>query len=178
MKVVHLAVVTPVEQPQSDHQTMCNTVWQKTTALLLTRLGEYYSRFEPAPRAFKKKISHPFSVITGKHDPAEFLYFYNMAKTRQQDAIKHHMKGLLDGIEPMGNETVNGISVYSVEVNAHHEETGAHMLWHLAIMTGELMPDCGIYFAEELQAYADDQTDKKVLSNIANYAICIVALVV
>ena len=166
MKASHLAVVVPIDPAETNGNATRTEVWQKTAELLMTQLGKRHSRFEPAVQVWKQTVGQPFGVVMGKKDPAMFLYFYAAAKAHQEAAIRYHMAGFLDGIEPISKNEQAGVSVYAVEVKDDGKDMAPHMLWHIAMITGELLPDCGIYYLREKRAVADDEMDKQVLSHL------------
>ena len=86
------------------------------------------------------------------------------------------MTEFLDGIEPISKNEQAGVTVYSVQVKGDGENMAPHMLWHLAMIAGELMPDCGVYFPREQQAFVDDTLEKKGLNHLNRYALCMVTL--
>lgn len=177
MRVNPMAVIVPANLAADDENKLRMAVWQKVTELLLPRLGKDFSRFEPATIAWNQRLDKPFGVVLGRDDPALFLYYYNTAKSMQQHMIKRHMAAFLENIEPIAKDGKDGVAIYAVEVKGDGKELGAHLAWHLAMIAGELQPDCGLYFATEREAYANDTLEKKVLENMERYALCVVNLV-
>lgn len=177
MKVNPLAIIVPVNPSAGDSNSQLLGIWQVATELLLPKLGKDFSRFEPAAFAWKQKINKPYGVVLGRDDPALFLYCYSAAKATQQHMIKQHMRPILENLNPIIEDKKEGLSVFAVGLKDNGEEMGAHMLWHVAMIAGDIMPDCGLYFAKEKEAYANDQLEKKVLENLERYALCVVNLV-
>ncbi len=178
MRFNHLAVVVPVDTGAQNEGMLRTEVWGKVTRLLTPSLGKLYARFEPATAAWGQTLSDPYGVVLGKSEPALFLYFYEAAKTQQERAIQFHMKGFLDGLEPIAKNEDAGISVFRMEVKGDGEAMGAHMLWHMSMITGELLPDCGVYYLARKEAFAADTLNEDVLGHLPSYALCMVTLVV
>ena len=177
MKINPLAVVVPVETGASGKDKLRTGIWETVVDLLLPALGKHFNRFEPATFAWKQKLDKPFGVILGKEDPGLFLYYYAAAKAMQQHMIKRHMRPILESLNPIVKNQKEGLTVYAVELKNDGMDMGTHMLWHLAMITGEVQPDCGLYFAAEKEAYASDALEKQVLENLERYAICVVNLI-
>lgn len=177
MLVNHLAVVVPVRNRAGDDRKVRETVWQQVAGLLLTQLGKRYSRFQPAAQAWGQTVDRPFGVALGRSDPALFLYLYTQAKARQEEAIHFHMDKLLDGMDIQSESVCRNIILCTVSSKEDGDATRPHMLWHLAMMGGELLPDCGLYFMEEKKPFADNALEEKVLSRLDRYALCIVKLI-
>lgn len=177
MCVNPLVIIIPAVSLAEDQGKLRLSMWETVTQLLLPKLGKYYSRFEPAMVAWGQRLDKPFGIVFGREDPALFLYCYSTAKSMQQEMITRHMKPLVDNITPLATSAADGLSVYAMAVTGDSEEMGAHIAWHLAMMAGELQPDCGLYFAAEKEAYANDELEAKVLRHIERYALCVVNLV-
>jgi len=177
MKVNPLAVIVPVNPTTGDSNARLFEVWQIVTELLLPKLGKDFSRFEPAAFAWKQKLNKPYGVVLGCDDPALFFYCYSAAKAMQQHMIKRHMRPILENLNPIIEDKKERLSVFAVELKDNGAEMGAHMLWHVAMIAGDIQPDCGLYFAREKEAYANDELEKKVLENLERYALCVVNLV-
>jgi len=177
MRINPLAVIVPADLAGGDENRLRYTVWQTVSELLLPKLGKDFSRFEPATMAWNQRLDKPFGVVLGRSDPALFLYYYMSAKAMQQGMIKRHMAAFFKNIEPLGKSENNGVMVYAMGVKGDGSELGAQLNWHVAMLTGELQPDCGIYFTEEKEAFVNDALDKKVLDHLERYALCVVNLV-
>lgn len=177
MLVNNLAVVVPMWNLTGDDQKLRETIWRQVSGLLLTQLGKRYSRFQPAARAWGQTVDRPFGVALGRSDPALFLYLYTQAKARQEEAIHFHMEKFLDGVDIHSTSVHENIILCSVNTRDDCDATRPHMLWHLAMMGGELLPDCGLYFMEEKKPFADNALEEKVLSRLDRYALCIVKLI-
>jgi len=177
MRINPLAVIVPADLAAGDENRLRYTVWQTVSELLLPKLGKDFSRFEPATVAWNQRLDKPFGVVLGRSDPALFLYYYTTAKAMQQDMINRHMAAFMGNIEPLAKSEKGGMAIYAMEVKGDGKELGAHLAWHLGMMTGELQPDCGLYFVAEKEAYAHDALERKVLSNMERYALCMVNLV-
>ncbi|MEG2678658.1 MAG: hypothetical protein RR949_01895 [Oscillospiraceae bacterium] len=178
MKTTSMAVVVPVENPAQDDAASRTLVWSKVVELLKPGLGKLYHRFQPATAAWAQALSHPLGVVMGKTEPALFLYLYGAAKVQQGKAINFHMDSLLGELEP-GTKIQDGkITGYVVEVKGDGENLGPHLLWHMGMMTGALLPDCGVYYLAHKEAFAADALDREVLTNVPGYALCMVTLAV
>lgn len=177
MKTNPMAIIVPVDLAAGNENELRVAVWETVTELLLPKLGKYFSRFEPATFAWKQRLDQPYGIVFGKKDPGLFLYYYMSAKAMQQEMIQRHMTAFFKNIEPLGKSENNGIAVYAMGVKGDGSELGAQLSWHLSMITGELQPDCGVYFAEEKEAFVSDMLDKKVLDHLEQYALCVVNLV-
>ena len=176
MKATHMAVVVPIDRTEANANDIRTAVWQEAAKLLLPQLGKAYARFEPACSAWGRAVCQPYGVVLGKTEPELFLYLFGAARAYQQASIQFHMKEFLDGIEPISKNEQAGVTVYSVQVKGDGENMAPHMLWHLAMIAGELMPDCGVYFLREQQAFVDNTLEKTVLNHLNRYALCVVTL--
>ena len=177
MRYNNLAVVVPTQNFPGSDQTLRETVWQQVTQLLLPQLGTLYTRFQPAEQAWTQAVDRPFGVVLGRSDPALFLYFYTAAKASQEAAIHSHIEKVMDGVDIAEKHMEPGVTMYTVEVKGNNQAMEAHMQWHIAMMGGQLLPDFGIYFTAQKQAFADKALDKKVISNLGDYALCMVNLI-
>lgn len=177
MRINPMAIIVPANLADSNENELRVTVWETVTELLLPKLGKQFNRFEPATFAWKQQLNQSYGVVFGKKDPALFLYYYMAAKAMQQQMIERHMAAFMQNLEPLGKSENNGISVYAMGVKGDGAELGAHLNWHMSMITGELQPDCGLYFAAEKEAFANDELEGKVLSHIERYALCVVNLV-
>jgi hypothetical protein len=177
MKVNPMAIIVPANLAAGGENELRAAVWETVTELLLPKLGKYFSRFEPARFAWKQRLEQPYGIVFGKKDPALFLYYYMSAKALQQEMVQRHMVAFLENLEPLGKSENNGLAVYAMGVKGDGQELGAHLSWHLAMITGELQPDAGVYFAEDKESFVTDKLDKKVLDNLERYALCVVNLV-
>lgn len=177
MYASHLAIIVPVgDLTAQNENALRGAVWGRVTTFLLSRLGKGFTRFEPATGAWRQKVDRPFGVVIGKTDPALFLYLYTAAKAKQEEAIHFHMKHFLDGIEPICKTKDESMAVYTVNVTGEHDEVAHHMFWHMAMINGELQPDCGLYYLAEREAFASDALCEKVLRHVERYALCLVTL--
>lgn len=177
MYISYLAVVVPVGDLRAESElAIRSAVWSRTTALLLPQLGKWFTRFEPATGAWRKKIDRPFGIIIGKIEPALFRYFYQTAKLHQQAAISFHMDGFLNGVGDINKTKYGDMAIFTVNVNGDNEAVVHHMLWHASMLGGEVLPDGGIYYLAEKESFATNQLDQMVLSNLEGYALCIVTL--
>ncbi len=177
MKINPMAIIVPVNLVIGNENELRAAVWETVTELLLPKLGNYFNRFEPATFAWKQRLDQQYGIVFGKKDPALFLYYYMSAKAMQQEIIQRHMAAFFENIEPLGKSENNGIAVYAMGVKGDGTELGVQLNWHMAMMTGEFQPDCGVYFAEEKEAFVSDTLDKKVLDHLEDYALCVVNLV-
>lgn len=171
-----LAIVFPTEGNLSD-DALRQMLWGKAAELVKPLLGKTCVRFEPAFDAWAQKIDRPYGVILGRSDPALFLYFYATAKKKQEAAVHFHMNAFLGGMEPIEKHEDNDRIIYSVQLTGAGEEFSAHMMWHVAMMSGELVNDCGIYYAVPRQAVASNALEKEILKHSDRYALCMVTLV-
>ena len=122
-------------------------------------------------------MEQPFGVILGRSDPALFLYLYAMGKKFQDEAIQFHLDGFLKNMEVDQTLEHGRVLFCSMSVKGDGENLKPHLMWHLSMMKGELLPDCALYYLREKQAHATDDLDEKVLSHLDRYALCAVSLV-
>lgn len=176
MKSTQLALVFPLGDHHKNDNAARISVWSEAVAILQPLLGKVCSRFEPSVRAWKQDINQPFGVVLGRSEPAQFLYFYATGKHVQNEAMRFHLSGFLDQLEPVG-ENGEDSGIYAVQITpGKNDALAAHLFWHISAMAGEVLPDLGIYFVKEKQAVVSDETDKEILSHIERYAICMVTL--
>lgn len=175
MKTTALAIVHPTIGQSGDDNVLCSQLWAQTTALLQPMLGKFYGRFEPAVHAWNQSVDRPYGIIFGRTDPALFLYFYATGKAKQEQSVHYHMGGLMENFnigEKFENEKVTGL-VMSL-TPGKEKDISAHLLWHLGMMSGELLPDAGIYYAPGRQAVISEKLDEQILGDIGCYAISMV----
>lgn len=171
-----LAIVFPIAGDTESDNALRQALWIKATELLIPQLGKAYARFEPALSAWKQKIDRPYSVILGRSDPALFLYFFAAAKANQEAAIRFHMESFLGGMEPIDQREEDGAIICSVSFKGTGEDVAPHMLWHIGMISGELLNDCGIYYALQRQAVASNALEKEIVEHVSRYALCMVTL--
>lgn len=176
MKKLNLAVVCPaLGLPQNTSLTW-NTVWAQVSGLLQQGLGNLYSSFYPASRAWGRDLNTPFGVLLGRDDPVGFLYVLAAATMAQDTAINFHMKGLLPGIHPDEIRTSGDAIICPVHLNGTDKTLEAHSIWHLGMAAGVLLPDCGIYYVEQKRAIAGPELTNAISARPADYAVCVVTL--
>lgn len=170
-----VTIVVPVAD--ADDLAARQAVWQKVTELILPQMGKLCTRFEPSGGAWGQKVSSSYSVILGRCEPALFLYFYASAKHQLDMRAKAHLEGFLEHLEIGSEQTVGDTKMCTAYLKGDMSDARSHMNWHMASMFGELLPDCGIYFLREGRSYLSEEEHRKVLSNMKDYAICVVKLV-
>ncbi|MFI3293291.1 MAG: hypothetical protein SNI70_07205 [Rikenellaceae bacterium] len=176
MRATNLVIVVPTPPNETSEQRIAEIVWPQVTQLLLPKLGKYYARFEPATSAWGQHISKPFSVFAGKASPAEFLYFYTHGRVQQENAIHHHLEALGECIKPV-SKSEDEDSMMFVFSTSDAEKSQAHLNWHLAMISGSLLPDAGLYFLHKKEAIVTDEIQTHVLAHREQYALCVVTLV-
>ena len=175
MKKSDMAFVVPVKGLGENKAGLDLYVWSQVTKILEPTLGKTCGRFEPAEVAWKQSIRNPFGIVYGRSDPALFLYFYAYGKSKQEDAISHHLKGILDKCDvedKFEEDNIIGISVNPQK--GQEDEVAAHLFWHTGMMAGEIFPDAGIYYVSARQSCVSSALDEEILKNIADYAIVMV----
>ena len=176
MKTLNLAVVCPVTGlPQNTEETR-QAVWTNVTALLQPGLGTQFFSFYPASFAWGMPLNAPFGVLLGRDDPERFIQTLLTASEVQSKAIRFHVEGMLEGIDPETTCTVGDATICPVYLDGTDKALAAHSIWNLGLAAGELLPDCGVYYLEQGHAIADEKTRKAVASRLADYAVCVVTL--
>lgn len=176
MKFNYLAVIVPRKWlPQNTDQTR-KQAWAAVTQLLLPDLGKFYSRFYPASQPWGQDISAPYSVVLGWEDPVAFLNLFHQAKKKQEEAIAYHSMGMLNNINLDQTERIGKALVCHVTADGSNEALQAHSIWHLAVMEGAFLPDCGLYYLEQKRAVLSPEQEKAVSACPGDYALCAVTL--
>jgi len=175
MKFNYLAVIVPAKWlPQNTEQAR-SQVWAQVIQLMLPDLGKLYTRFYPASHPWGQDIQTPFSVVLGKEDPVRFLNVFYRAKRKQEEAVTFHSVGMLENINLEQTDRIKDTLVCYVNADSSEALT-AHTLWHMAVASGSLMPDCGIYYLEQKQAVIHPEQEKAVSGHPSDYALCAVTL--
>jgi hypothetical protein len=175
MKALELAIVFPITGMPGNDNAVRTQVWAQTSALLQPTLGRVCRRFEPAGRAWNQNVQRPFGVILGRSDPALFLYFYGMGKSRLDEAVKYHLDGALDSCDITDKqETSTTVNIVANPKPGCEKALIAHLLWHSGMMAGEIFPDAGLYFASSHQSCINDKLDQDILNHVGDYAIAMV----
>lgn len=175
MKSMELAIVVPIQGICGNDSAVRTQVWAQTTQLLQPTLGKTCMRFEPASRAWNQSIQRPFGVVLGRSDPAQFLYFYDMGKSMQGDAVKYHLNGILNSCDFTDKKEADKTILITADPKQGQEEAlAAHLFWHVGMMKGEIFPDAGLYFASSRQSCVSDEMEREILNHIGEYAIAMV----
>ena len=176
MKINYLAVIVPRKWlPQNTEQARVQA-WAAVTQLLLPDLRKFYSRFYPAHQPWGDDISVPYSVVLGREDPVAFLNVFHQAKKKQEEAIAYHSMGMLNNINFDQTEQIGEALVCHVTADGSNAALQAHSIWHLAVMEGAFLPDCGLYYLEQKRAILSWEQEKAVSTRPGDYALCAVTL--
>ncbi len=176
MKFNYLAVIVPRRWlPQNTEQARTQA-WAAVTQLFLPDLGKWYARFYPANQPWDQDISAPYSVVLGWEDPVTFLNMFHHAKRKQDEAISYHSAGMLSNINFNQTERIGDTLVCHVTADGSSEALQAHSIWHLAVMEGAFLPDCGLYYLEQKRAVLSLEQEKAVSVHPGDYALCAVTL--
>jgi hypothetical protein len=175
MKINYLAVVLPEKWlPQNTEQARTQ-VWAAVTQLLLPDLGKWYSRFYPSNQPWGQDISTPFSVVLGWEDPVTFLNVFYHAKKKRDNAINFHSAGMLGNINFEQTQQIGDALICHVNSESN-EALQAHSIWHLAVMEGAFLPDCGLYYLDQKRSVLNPELEKTVAAQPGDYALCAVTL--
>jgi len=169
MKYNFLAVIIPMKWLPQDTEQARTQAWAMTSQKLLPDLGKLYSRFYPT-------VPYQLGVILGREDPAAFLKMFYLAKKERTEAAAFHSMGLLENIDWERTQKIGDALVCHVVADGNNQALEAHSFWHLAIMSGHLMPDCGIYYMEQQQAFISPEQEQAVSAHPSDYALCTVTL--
>ena len=176
MEISYLAVIVPRRWlPQNTEQARIQA-WAAVTQLLLPNLGKFYSRCYPACRPWGHNISAPYSVVLGREDPVTFLNVFHHAKKKQEEAIAYHSMGMLNNINFDQTEQIGEALVCHVTADGSNAALQAHSIWHLAVMEGAFLPDCGLYYLEQKRAVLSPEQERAVSTCPGNYALCAATL--
>ncbi len=176
MKFNYLAVVIPVKWlPQNTEQARTQA-WAAVSQLLLPNLGTFYGRFYPAATPWGQTLAYPFSVVLGREDPVAFLNLFYQARKKQEEAVSFHSVGMLSNINFDQTERIGDTLVCHVTADGSSDALKAHSLWHLTMMEGTPLPDCGLYFMEQKCAVINPGLEKAVAARPGDYALCAVTL--
>lgn len=174
MRKAEMAIVYPTAGMSGSNDEVRLNIWSQTAALLKPHLGKLYDRFEAADSAWDEKIGSPYGVILGKDSPEQFLYFYSVGKKLQSRAVDYHLRGFLGSMDII-DKSEDAERGFTMSPKARAEDAvAAHAFWHVGMMSGELFPDAGIYFAAARQAVIGDKLHQEIMKNIGDYAIAMV----
>lgn len=176
MKSNHLAVVFPAKGlPQNTEQAR-SAVWAETSRLMLRDLGILYASFYPAVQTWGIDIRAPYGVVLGRDDPARFLRLFSEARAKQACAIEYHVGGALaeTGLERL--QAAGDMLICPVVLDGTNKRLESHVLWHMALASGAILPDCGVYYAEKKHSTVEPGLEKTIGSNPTEYALCMVTL--
>ena len=176
MKFNYLAVVMPEKWLPQDTEAARVQMWAAVTQLLLPHLGKLFSRFYPADRPWGQDISAPYGVVLGRETPITFLNVLHHAKKKWDEAVSFHSVGMLRNINFDQTERLGDFLVCRVTADGSSEALKAHSCWHLAMMEGIFVPDCGLYFLEQRRSIPGPELEKAVAAHPADYALCAVTL--
>ena len=176
MKYCNVAVVLPITELSGNEQELQNNVWAKTSDLLLPALGKLYRQFNPASNAWGHPIRNPLGVVLGKQEPELFLALFLAAQKSQMDATAFHAEAMIEKTDLSKVQAVGDSLLCPVVVDGSDPELMVHTLWHLSMHRGDLLPDCGIYYAHLGRAVASLEEQRQVLSRPSDYALCMVML--
>jgi hypothetical protein len=176
MRANHLAVIFSAKGLPQNTAQACGAIWTQTSRMLLPGLGKYYERFHPAAQPWGVEIPAPFSVVLGRDDPCRFLRLYVQARQFQEKSISFHVGGTLaeTGLEKL--QAAGDFLICPVTLDGTNKRLEAHILWHMAMAGGMLLPDCGVYYAEQKRSTVEPDFEKAIESAPADYALCMVTL--
>lgn len=175
MKFNYLAVIVPRKWLPQNTEAARTQAWAAVTQLLISDLGKFYFRFYPARQPWGQVISAPYSVVLGREDPVTFLNVFHQAKKKQEEAISFHEFGMLSNINLERTQKIGDALICHVNAESN-EAIKAHSLWHLAMVEGGLMPDCGLYYLEQKRSMVDPELEKAVSAHPGDYVLCAVTL--
>lgn len=176
MKFSYLAVVMPMKWlPQNTEQARTQA-WAAVSQLLLPGLGKFYGRFYPAAAPWGQAIPYPFSIVLGREDPVTFLNLFYQAERKREEAVSFHSVRMLSNIDLDRTQKIGDTLVCHITPGESNSELTAHSLWHLAMMEGVLMPDCGLYDLEHKKAMLSTEQEKAVTTHPTDYVLCVVTL--
>lgn len=176
MKFNYLAVIIPMKWLSQNTDLARTQAWAAISQLMLPDLGKLYARFYPAANPWGQDIPTPFGVVLGREDPVKFLNIFYQAKKKQEEAVAFHSAEMLKNIDIDHTERIGDTLICHVNAGESSEPLAAHTLWHVAMASGVLMPDCGVYYLEQKQATISPEQEKAVLGHPADYALCTVTL--
>lgn len=175
MKFNYLAVIIPRRWLPQNTEAARTQTWAAVTQLLIPDLGKFYSRFYPASHPWGQDIPTPYSVVLGREDPVTFLNVFHQAKKKRDEAISFHEIGMLSNINLEQTQKIGDTLICHVNAESN-EAIKAHSLWHLAMVEGGLMPDCGLYHLDQKRAVLPPEQEKAVAAHPGDYALCAVTL--
>lgn len=176
MKFSYLAVVMPMKWLPQNTEEARTQAWAAVSHLLLPNLGKFYSRFYPASNPWGQKIESPFGVVLGREDPVTFLNVFYQAKQKREEAVAFHSVEMLSHIDLDRTQQIGETLVCHVSPDGSDPALVAHSLWHLAVMEGVLMSDCGLYYLEQNRSMPDRKLEQAVSARPGGYALCAVTL--
>lgn len=176
MKANHLAVVFSTKGLPQNTAQACGAIWAQTSRMLLPGLGKTYGRFHPAAQPWGVEIPSPYSVVLGRDDPCRFLRLYFRAREFRKVSIDFHVGGTLAeaGVEKL--LTAGDTLICPVVLDGKNKRLEGHILWHAALADGAILPDCGVYYAEQKHSTVEPGLEKLIESCPADYALCMVTL--
>ncbi len=168
----NLAVIVPVDERQND-ESLKTQVWASVSSLLMKYLGRYYGSFFPIQKAWDSEIPNAYGVVLGKEDPLNFLNLYAEAQHMQQKSTEFHMGFLIKEIE----KADTGDHVIPVIINSENESLMFHIAWKVLAEGGIVLPDYGVYYAQQGKAFISETEEQHIISHVSDYAICVVRII-
>lgn len=173
MPKTDLTLVVPIKDLPIEN--IAAEVWGEVTKRLLPDMGKLYTQFYPNVQPWGHGKVNPFGVVLGKTDPMQFLELYAVAKIAQMGAIDHHLNPLISEAKSK-SESVLGETLICVVDGSSSEEVKSHSLWNILLHEGEILPDCGIYYAHLRKSLISESQEKAICEHLADYALCVVSL--
>ena len=159
-----------------SNATAYEKVWKIAENVLTTELKSINS-FEPAARPWDIELNRPYGIVFGAKDRDKFLEIYKKAKMMQYNAAIRHcdmIKRSLETAEVIGSSN-NGTQIFKI-LMAKKPDDLINIFWLELLCNGIFLPDAGIYYCNNCGLQYDDETDRKIIRNIDNYAICVVEI--
>lgn len=170
------AIVIPADGLPEDWDAACAAVWTQASSTLCGGLGKIYTRFEIATRPWEQDVHNPYGVILGRSDPQLLLRLYDAGKFARQKSMEYHTRSMLLGIDFENGPKLGDTIFCMVSPENCSPLTLGHALWQMSLERGDILPDCGIYYAHLKSALASEEADRDVLAHPDRYALSMVAL--
>lgn len=152
-------------------------LWSYAAERMKALLGKTCSMFSPAIKPVGSGMPVPFGVALGAVEPHEFLVRYFSAQKTQGDEIHARVRR----IEAMGDpiftkQLTEKVEMAVVAVDMSDPAFQCEMEFANRFFRGDITAACGLYLLGADQCRIEEDMEKKILSRLDEYAVCVAEL--
>ena len=159
------------------HLPLRTAIWSQTARQLEPLLGKTCSGFVPSAAPFDLPMSFPFGVVLGTADPQLFLICYLSAREQQEKEIQARnneirARGMTVGhFQPDQNTEITVTAYRSAD-----PELRGFMETARRFFDNDITAAAGLYYRGYDANYVSEALERKILSNLSGYALCVAEL--